>query len=267
MVGGVASARANLGERLSPTFVIAGVQKGGTTFLYQELTKHPDVRPALTKELHFFDDNYHRGLRWYSGFFPAARAGRSSITGEASPGYIFHPHALGRIARDLDDARVILLIRDPVDRAFSQYKHERRLGFETLESFGAALDAEERRLAGEWDRQVADEDYVSFPLRHFSYRERGCYADQVRRAFAVLGRDRVLVMRSEDLYSDTREALATTFGFLGLTPWTPRRLGPNDMASAEGGLDVGIERELREFYRPHEEKLDALLGEDPGLSW
>src|SRR5919108_6081357 len=90
------------GRRSLPDFVILGAQRAGSTTLYRALIAHPQVRRALLKEVHFFDLNYHRGLRWYRAHFPYRSPGR--ITGEASPYYLYHPHAPKRVARDLPDA-------------------------------------------------------------------------------------------------------------------------------------------------------------------
>ena len=89
-------------QRLRPSFVIAGVQKGGTTYLYQELVRHPQVLPSLTKEVHYFSDGYSHGPSWYRGFFPLAPSphdGPATMTGEASPGYLFHPWFPSRVIR------------------------------------------------------------------------------------------------------------------------------------------------------------------------
>lgn len=266
LVGIGATARTRCrSTRPRPDFLIVGAQKAGTTFLYQELLRHPQVRPALTKEIHFFDDRYQRGLEWYAGFFAYSDGHPPVITGEASPGYLFHPHALRRIARDLPDVKVIVLLRDPVRRAFSQYCHERRLGYEQEPTFAGALDLEAQRLDGELERMVADETYVSFPYRHFSYRTRGDYLEQVRRAHELLGRERVMVVASESLYSDGCRVLAEVAAFLDLSPWVPERLGGNDMAAGTSTpLGDDVEGDLRAHFRPRNEALFEYLGSDLG---
>jgi hypothetical protein len=270
LAGGVARVRAaSWRPRLRPDFLIVGAQKAGTTFLYQELIRHPNVLPALTKEIHYFDDRYARWRNAYAGFFPAVprAAGRSRyVTGEASPGYVFHPHAARRIASDLPDAKLVLLVRDPVVRAHSQYLHERRLGFEDAPTFAEALAREEERLDGELERMLSDDGYVSFSWRHHSYHRRGQYLDQVLRAEAAVGADRLLVLRSEDLFRDPIGAVAMVAGFLGLPPWTPDAVGPNDMRSGAGApIDPDVERQLRAHFRPYNDALAAHLGRD--LRW
>jgi hypothetical protein len=262
LVGTGAALRASAGFGAPPSFLVVGAQKAGTTFLYHEVTRHPDVGAALTKEIHFFDDNYRCGLPWYYGFF---KHSGTRLFGEASPGYLFHPHAIGRISRDLPNAKLLVLLRDPVRRAFSQYLHERRLGFEQSSTFEEALALEPIRLQGELDRIEADERYVSHAYRHYSYRCRGLYLEQIQRCHNLIGTDKVKILRAEDLYQRHSNVLADVFEFLELSAWTPTEPGRNDMA-ADGSkrLDPDTEAELRDFYRPHNERLYAYLGWEHG---
>src|SRR4051794_32568362 len=134
-------------RRMLPTFLISGAQRCGTTTMYKTLTTHPQVLPAvLHKGGHYFDTSDPRRPGWYRGHFPTERAaarvattaGGRVITGESSPYYMFHPLAGRRIADDLPGARMIILLRDPVERAYSAYTHEAARGWET-ETFGRAL--------------------------------------------------------------------------------------------------------------------------------
>src|SRR5436309_16134274 len=107
-----------------PDFIVIGAQKSGTGSLYAYLNGHPDVAGARVKEVHYFDLHYHRGVDWYLDQFPDEAAARPRCTGEASPYYLFHPHAPRRAFDLVPDARLIALLRDPVDRAISHYHHE-----------------------------------------------------------------------------------------------------------------------------------------------
>jgi hypothetical protein len=198
---GRAYGRAALPIRLGrlPEFLIIGGQRCGTTSLYRYLAGHPSVRAATGKELQFLSLHHGRGLRWYRAHFPVRPAGVLSF--EASPYYLFDPAAPARAAALLPDTRFIALLRDPVERAYSHYLHSRAYGVEPL-SFADALDAEPARLAtgGHTAR------------RQFSYVARGRYAGQLSRWFAAVGRDRVLVIRTEHLNDRYGEIL----DFLGL---------------------------------------------------
>jgi hypothetical protein len=105
------------------------------------------------------------------------------LTGEATPSYAYYPHALRRIAETVPEAKLILLLRDPVERAFSHYKHAKRLGKEEL-SFEEAISAEGERLRGEEEKLLEDDTYNSFPYMYQSYLRRGHYAEQVERVFS-----------------------------------------------------------------------------------
>ena len=263
-VGRAASWRAGRDDRMCPSFVIVGAQKAGTTFLHHELLNHPDVVAPITKEIHFFDDRFARGIDWYLGHF-AADGVDGRQTGEASPGYLFHPHAPARLATALPDARVIVLLRDPVRRAYSHFLHERRLGYEPESSFGQALELEAARTAVEAERVRCDPHHVSHSLRHFSYRARGEYLGQLTRWEDAVGADKILVHRSEDLFTNPRAVLDDVQRFVGLRPWQPDRLGRNDMSAPAPAIDPGVARELAAHFAPHNAALAAHLGQE--LPW
>ena len=152
-------ARLTARGRLLPDYLIIGTQRGGTTSLYKYLTRHPSLAHALTKELRFFDLNYDKGMAWYRSRFPSRRykqlvrrtRGVELVVGEGSPDYMFHPHAPGRIARTLPSAKLIVFLRNPVDRAWSHYWHQHSRGHEPL-SFDEAVLREPERLAGELEK-------------------------------------------------------------------------------------------------------------------
>jgi hypothetical protein len=140
---------------------------------------------------------------------------RRSLVGEASPSYLFHPLAPERVARLLPDARLIALLRNPVDRAFSHYQHEVALGREPL-SFEAAVDREDERMQGELDRMLRDPSYFSLAWWNYTYVARGRYAEQLERWFASFPREQLLVLFTEELSADTARTYRRVLGFLGV---------------------------------------------------
>ena len=260
----VASGRSKVrSERPLPDFIVAGVQKGGTTFLYQEMLRHPEVKGSLTKEVHFFDANFDRGVDWYSGMFPSSRS--KTILGEASPAYIYHPDAVRRIAQTLPDVRLIVILRDPVQRALSHYKHERRLGFETAATFEEALELEDSRVTDEYDKLADGSLSTSFAVGHFGYTRRGLYAEQLKRAVQLIGRERLLVLISEEMFADPVAATATALDFVGASPHAIDGVGHNDMAFMSEAMDEETEATLRKFFtEPNGELADFL---DRELPW
>ena len=139
--------RATSFGRPLPDFLILGAQKAGTTALYSYLRKHPSIIGPSWKEVSYFDRHYARGPAWYRGNFPNKLRTRGALVGEASPSYLFHPLGPRRVRELVPEARLVALLRDPVDRALSHYNHERALGREPL-SFEDALAAEDDRLRG-----------------------------------------------------------------------------------------------------------------------
>lgn len=252
-------------RRPLPDFIVAGVQKGGTTFLYQEMLRHPEIKGSLTKEVHFFDVHFGKGVEWYSGMFPGSRANAKTIRGEASPAYIFHPASVRRIAETLPDARLIVVLRDPVQRALSHYKHERRLGFEPSPTFEEALGLEESRVADEFE-QLSDGSLASsFAVGHFAYTRRGLYADQLKRAEALIGRDRLLVLISEEMFADPVAARSAALDFVGATPITIDAAGANDMAFKSEPMNAHTNTMLRERFAAPNAELAEYLGRE--LPW
>lgn len=208
--GAVGSGRAIKG----PDFVIIGAQRGGTTSLHRYLGEHPDIILPVTKELHYFSRLYDRGDDWYRRQFPV-RLPEPMITGEATPYYLPHPHAPRRLHAFAPAAKLIVLLRDPVDRAYSHYQHEVRRGHETL-PFEEALAREEERLRGEQERMLADETYDSLPYQRFSYQSRGLYAEQLGAWFAFFPREQSLIVESERFYAEPIATVRRVTDFLGL---------------------------------------------------
>lgn len=237
-----------------PDFIILGAQRGGTTSLYRWISALPAMEPATSKEVHYFDLNYAKGEGWYRARFPLARAGR--ITGEASPYLLYHPLAPERAARDLPTStRFIVVLRDPVQRALSHYWHERRMKAET-ESLSVALALEEERLIGA-DEAVRRGER-SFAHFHFSYVARGRYAEQLERWFGLVGRDRVLVLESENMFADAA-ALGRVTEWLRVPP-APGPFPAMNEAQRDEAAGPEEMRFLESYFEPHNEALFELLG-------
>jgi hypothetical protein len=258
------------GLRALPDFVIIGAQKSGTSSLYAYLAQHPDIAPALEKEVHYFDYNFGRGEAWYRAHFPLAatlrrrerRSGRRQTTGEASPYYLYHPRVPERAAALVPGARLVAVLRDPVYRTQSHYHHEVTRGHETL-SFPEALDQEPRRLAGEEERLLRDDRYYGYNHHHYSYQARGEYATQLERWLKHYPRERLLVLAAEELYAQPRETVNRVVEFLGLPPVELPRYRVFNAGDYEP-MDPALRERLAARFAPHNERLYALLGRDLG---
>lgn len=253
--------------RTLPDFLIIGAQKSGTTFLYQLLVQHPHVKPSFAKEVHYFDLNFGKGDNWYRSHFPLQKRNSSPyITGEASPYYLFHPHAPRRASAVVPDAKLLVLLRNPVDRAYSHYQHQvkrgKGAGRETL-TFEEAIEAEERMLPGEVSKMLQDEYYESLTHRTRSYLGRGIYVDQLLVWSSFFQRKQMLILKSEDLFNDTTNALERVLDLLEIRHWAPETYSiPNKREYA--GVSPLVRQRLDEYYKPHNERLYEYLGVDLG---
>lgn len=248
-----------------PDFIIIGVQKGGTTSLFKYLSQHPEVAVSSHKELHYFDVNYLEGEAWYRSFFPAAadRAGR--LVGEASPYYIFHPLAAQRIRKDLPRVKLIVLLRDPIARAYSHFQMQlRNRNEKDTTVFEEAIALEPGRMAGEHERILADESYNSYNHRKLSYLHRGLYFPQVRHWLDLFGSGAMLILKSEDFFDDTVREYHKVCDFLGIARHVPADMAPANQHRYPMIADETM-RQLRAFFQSDMDQLAGLLGE--GFRW
>ena len=254
--------RATARWRPLPDFLVLGAQKAGTTALYAYLRWHPGITGPSWKEVSFFDRHWWRGEGWYRGQFPLRSGGQ--IVGEASPSYLFHPLAPERARTLVPDARLIALVRNPVDRAYSQYQHAVALGREPL-SFEDALGAEDERTRGEVDRLVADPRAFSGAWWDHTYVARGRYAEQLERWLRVFPREQLLVVGTEELGAAPGETYAASLGFLGAAPYTLAeypRVFERDYAPMAPGTRTALAATFAEPNRRLEELLGRSFGWD-----
>jgi hypothetical protein len=254
------------GLRLLPGLVLAGASRCGTTSLHRALVTHPALRPPVAqKGVHYFDVSYGRGLSWYRGHFPvravaAARSGAGGPLGFESSGYyMHHPLAPARMAADLPGVRGVVMLRDPVERAYSAFKHESARGFETAPTFETALDLEAGRLEGEVERIRTTPGYVSHAHRHQSYVDRGQYVEQVTHLFDTFGRDRVHVMFSEDFFATPHQEYERLLAFLDLPVVHPPAYEQHNARRASPMAPETRER-LDTHFKPYDDALAELLG-------
>jgi hypothetical protein len=267
-----------VGDRRGPDFLIIGTKRGGATSLFNYLLMHPGVLGLFPQSRgkkstdYFFSSSYHRGDDWYRSHFHTERhrrrlggsLGYRPLGGEASPYYVWDPRIAERVARTCPDAKAIMLVRDPVKRAWSHYLERTQNDVEPL-SFPDALAAEEERLSGELDRMLADPGYHSTAWDWYPYRSRGDYLPQLQHWTSVLGRDNLLVVRSEDMYGDVQRVFDEVCAFLGL----PRHQLPTrrtfNASHTSPKMPEESAAELRAHFAPRVAALEEWLGRP--LSW
>jgi hypothetical protein len=264
--------RATSALRPLPDFLVIGAQKAGTTALYAYLRWHPAVLGPSWKEVSFFDRHYARGEAWYRGHFPnrlrvrlaRRRTGLEPVVGEASPSYLYHPLAPRRVHDLVPDVRLIAILRDPVERAFSHYNHEVALGREPL-SFEQAIEAEGERLHGEVERMLREPTYFSHAWWNYTYLGRGRYAEQLERWLEAFPREQLLVLTSEQLSARPAETYADVLRFLGLPPHELSSF-PRLNTREYGAMAPRTRAALADRFAEPNRELAELLGRDPGWS-
>jgi hypothetical protein len=279
----------HLGYRSKPAFLIIGAQKAGTTALYYYLAEHPNIVPSTEKEVgffapeifadwpehpnhwilctregapHFTDARAHRrALAWYHRHFPAPHElGRHRVTFEATPEYLYYPEAAARIFQYEPKMRLIVLLRDPVERAFAAWNMYSRFGDYRPRVYAPRKEAREFAKAVEDEindiqsgKAIADPGYV----------RRGIYYEQLERYFAYFQRGQLLILDSRTLRSNTPILVNEAIRFLELpeyqhgVEWKPIHVGQYETA-----IPITTRRLLQDFYKPHNERLYGLLDHD-----
>jgi len=248
--------------RVHPDFVIIGAAKSGTTSLYNYLIRHPSIFPASWKEIHYFDTHM---TGWYRSNFPTIFykfyikkiKKQRFITGEATPYYLYHPLAAQRMAKTIHDVKLIVMLRNPIDRAYSHYNHTLRNGDESL-SFEEAVKNEKNRLVGEKEKILQDENYVSNAQRGFSYLERGMYYDQLKVWMECFPKKQFLILKFEEFQKDTQESLNQIYDFLGIKKYEQTVLKKHNVGEYKE-MKPSLRKFLREYFENQNQKLYDLL--------
>ena len=243
-----------------PSFLTLGTQKGGTTTLHRLLAQHPEVFLPACKEVHYFSLHSQRDLAWYADHFSDALPDQRC--GDITPYYLFHPQAPTRIRSALPDARLLILLRDPVERALSHYFHACRHGFERLE-LEAALEAESDRLQGA-EAALARAGGQHFSHQKHSYRARGHYERQIQAYRQQFPDHQILVLQSEQLFAQPEHCWAMVLAFLDLSPWP---LPPMEAANRGLGEAHAVAPSLRQRLRLHFADTVAFVRHTYGFDW
>lgn len=263
--------------RPPPDFLIIGAKRGGTTSLFNYLLMHPGVlglfpQVRTKKSTDFFFTSGATSDRWYRSHFHTTayrsflrrRLGYTPLGGEASPHYVWDPRIAERARRHAPSARAILLLRDPVQRAWSHYQERRANGVETL-SFEQALDVEEERTAGELERMLSDPGYYSPAYDWYSYHQRGIYLPQLRNWLASFPAEQLLVLRSEDMYEDVQGVYDQVCAYLQLPGFDLPTTVTFNASGAGAEMSSAARRRLCASLAPHVAELETFLGRD--LRW
>jgi hypothetical protein len=232
-------------------FIICGTQKGGTTALDAYLREHPEVCMANIKEAHYFDDEKHfsKGhpdYAKYHAFFSPRK--NHKVLGETTPIYMYWPTSLKRIFEYNPKMKLIIILRNPIDRAHSHWNMHRSKNVETL-SFGEAIATEKERCS----------EPLSYEHRKFSYVDRGHYLDQLRRIWEYFPKENVLVLKSEDLKQNPNTTLNQVATLLGISEFKNTQSKNVHARPYESHMTKEEREYLKTLYAPGIKQLEAEL--------
>lgn len=240
--------RTQLKSVSQPDFMIIGTQKGGTTSLYYYLAQHPQIMPSLIKEIDFWSSKFERGIDWYLAHFPPILNGQQILTGEATPSYLDDRNVAERLFNVFPEMKLIVLLRNPIDRAISHYYQWVSMNWE-FRSLDVAIASEIEAL------ESCGNNYWNQPN---SYMARGVYIKFLKKWLSVFPREQVLILSSEKFYENPAETVQQVFQFLGLPDYVlPAYQKYNSRSYPE--VDESIQHRLRDFFIPHNQALEEFL--------
>jgi len=255
--------------RIKPRIFILGAQKAGTTSLYNFLTEHPGVIANRSwKEVRFFDlpEHYQQGMSWYLGKFPTRREARGRITIDASPSNLYFPQIPALIRKHLGtDIRMIAILRNPADRAYSGWKMYHSFGTNPKVHEANRFMADRRSFV----QAVAEEisGSVDPKMYPYGYVGRGLYADQIENYLRVFDRKSLLFLDFSRLHNDLPAVLDEVTEFIGIPPFSSEQKAKlaserhnEGLARSKSDEDEKALQSLRDFFRPHNARLEKLLG-------
>jgi hypothetical protein len=258
-----------------PDVLLIGASKCGTSSLAAHLSSHPDCMPPFFKEVRYFDSSRIpvADLDGYRAHFPTVAhrkarelvSGRRVWTGDFSPTYYDHPHAPRRVFEVLGPhVKLIMMVRNPIDRAFSQYRFQKGIGNEREVHFEKALELEESRVAGEAEKQRADESYFSLPLNKYGYVTRSMYLQYIRNWHQYYDPSQLLIVRFEDFKRTPQLVFDGVCDFIG----SPRcRIGNeiHNVSKVREEMSTGTRARLVDVFRAHNEEMSDYLARD--IDW
>jgi len=252
-----------------PDFLIIGTAKSGTTSLFEHLIKHPSIFPPLAQQPNFFTSYFYKGESWYRSYFPSIISKnliqnikkQRFLTGEASTQYYWYPHAPKRVKSLLPNAKIILLLRNPIDRSYSQYQMEFNKGNEQLSSFEDAIELENERIQDEYEKMLHDETYYSKKYTIQSYIAKSIYVNYIEEWFKYFPKKQFLFLNSEEFNSDTSKVYKKTLNFLDI-PEIDFKKYEIFRAAKYPEMNSTTRKKLSNFFKPHNEKLYKLINQN-----
>jgi len=261
------------GDRVLPDFLLVGAAKSGTTSLYHYLTQHPGIVPPSRKEVTYFHEprNFQLGPAWYRAHFPRSTVmqrrsellGYRAVTLDATPWMNINSYAINASAL-VPDARLVMILRDPVERTYSHYQAQlRKLPRENL-SFWDALQAEDERTAEDRRTNLRDPQNVGRMLRRYGYVQKSKYIDHIEHWLRFFPRERLKILNFETLKTNPGGLCNELCRFIGLPEFELHDAARKNTGPYSAPMDERSRDFLTELFRPYNRRLFEFLGEDWG---
>ncbi|MEG4073310.1 tetratricopeptide repeat protein [Microcoleus sp. Pol14C2] len=233
-----------------PNFIIIGSQRCGTTSLYTYLAQHPQILTPIKKEMDFFSWHFDRGIDWYLAHFPPMPSGEEFVTGEASPSYFDSREAPERLYSLFPEAKLIVLLRNPVDRAISQFYRLSGLNWEAR-----SLD---RVISDEVERLNQNPEYI-IGEEPGNYLARGRYIEFIKNWLTFFPREQLLILKSEDFYAGAATTVKQVLEFLDLPEYQLSEYQNANPGSYQR-VNESVRDRLSDYFRPYNQELEEYLG-------
>ncbi|MEG4535302.1 tetratricopeptide repeat protein [Microcoleus sp. D2_18a_D3] len=233
-----------------PNFIIIGSQRCGTTSLYTYLAQHPQILTPIKKEMDFFSWHFDRGIDWYLAHFSPMPPGEQFVTGEASPSYFDYREAPERLYTAFPEAKLIVLLRNPVDRAISQFYRLTGLNWEAR-----SLD---RVISDEIERLSQNPEYI-IGEEPGNYLARGRYIEFIKNWLAFFPQEQLLILKSEDFYADAATTVKQVLEFLDLPEYQLSEYQNANPGSYQR-VNESVRDRLSDYFRPYNHELEEYLG-------
>ena len=255
--------------RVLPNLITIGTARGGTESLYHYLKKHPNISVSNKREIYFFgkDPFFNTGLNWYRSFFPTNlyksyfnnTHDKPLIVYEGTTDYIFQPTAPKQISEVLPNAKFLVMLRNPVDRAFSHFYHNIDTNHEYLDSFEETIELEPKRLAERTNKGL---DHIGFNF--YTYLKRGIYVEQIKRWFEFFPKEKFLFQKSEDFLQNPQKTIDNICDFVNIPHLKISSKIRRNAANYPKTMNPETRKKLVEYFKPYNEKLYELLDLDFG---
>ena len=255
----------NKGKSVGPSFFVIGVMKGGTTALYHYITQHPKILPALLKEPNrsgLAQTLNSNKFKYYLSLFPPVPESREFITGEASTSYINDPKVISNVLNYFPDSRLIVILRNPIDRLISQYYYQ----FYQLKGKNLKSNSLEEIVSSELEFMKKKKDLTDIAINPSAYANctnllrYGLYVYLLEKWMKFFPREQFLILRNEDLSQEPAAIMSQVFEFLEVPDYPDIQYPRKNTTTYPSQIDESLLTRLQDFYQPHNQRLEEFLG-------